>query len=159
MLNFIVPALGLYLSHKSAQAQKAAGRESLEESKRQAYDIQTSRVINQAQAKIEQNRRKEALDSAEKSNIALFNKYSDASRSTSVKAFMDENKRKGAVDMDIIGTSALFTDATLAANKRTTISEGHARLTAANIGAFTTRAAGIYRFAETFSYKPSGETG
>ena len=135
----------------SAKGQRQAGAASLRSARAQAYDIGTSIKINEAKVLQEQGRRAEELRTAEASNIALFSMFSDASSSKSVQAFLNKQREIAGSDISTISFMGEAEKYRLQTEKRVVVEEGYARKTAANIGALTTMATGIYKFGETYS--------
>jgi len=148
--NIITPMIGLYAASRSAKAQKEQGAAALANARKQAYDTETARIFNKASAMQEQASRLQTLKSQTSTNIALFSTRGDLS-SQSVQRFLERQREKVGSDLSDISTMAQAKDYEYRQQSRVVMEEGRARKSAANIGAFTSMATGIYQFSNTFT--------
>ena len=149
MWGFVSAAVGLYSASRSAKAQKQQGQQALANARMQAYDTETARIFTKASAMQEQASRLEALKSQTSTNIALFSTRGDLS-SQSVQRFLERQREKTGSDLSDIATMAQAKDYEYKSSQRVIMEEGHAKRSAANIGAFTTMATGVINFVDTW---------
>lgn len=113
-----------------------------------AYNIETQRILSEAEAKARSNQRMEEYRSNLSANIASF---SAAGRDIggmdrSVKAFLDRQREVAFTDVARSEFMAEQESARLRAEAAATRSEGKARAVSGAIGAFTTIAGGLYDY-------------
>lgn len=119
-------------------------------SKLNAYNIETQRVMSQAEALQRHNDRLEQYRSNLSGNLASFAAQGrDIGSDRSVGAFLEKQKEIAASDTarsDLMG----FMEATkLSAEAASVRAEGRAQQMSATIGAFTTLAGGLHRYQQT----------
>ena len=113
-----------------------------------AYNIETQRILSEAEAKNRSNQRMDEYRFNLSANIASF---AAAGRDIggmdrSVKAFLDRQKEVAFTDVARSEFMSEQESARMRAEAAATRSEGKARLASAAIGAFTTIAGGLYDY-------------
>lgn len=113
-----------------------------------AYNIETQRILSEAEAKARSNQRMEEYRSNLSSNIASF---AAAGRDIggmdrSVKAFLDRQKEIAFTDVSRSEFMGQQESARLQAEATATRREGQARAISGTINAFTTLAGGLYDY-------------
>jgi hypothetical protein len=135
------------MSVVSAVGQLQAGRAQKRASELNAFNIETERERNKAQARSRHNDRLEQYRSNLSANIAAFAASGrDIGTDRSVGAFLERQKQIATSDTarsDFMGQAQ---SAKLTAQAAATRAEGSAAMTAARIGAFTSLANGIFRY-------------
>ncbi len=127
----------------SAAGQIAAGKAAEEASKLDAFNIETQKVISQAQALQRHNDRLEQYRYNLKANIASFYASGrDVSSDRSVGAFLERQREVATQDTRRSDLMGVFEAMKLQQQATATRIEGRARKQAAMIGAFSTMAQG-----------------
>ena len=142
---------GLTLAIFGAFYQRAAGKAQQKAAYLNAYNIETQRKISDTEAKQRNNDRMEQYRSNLSSNIASFaamgRDIGGADRS--VGAFLDRQKKIATDDTARSDFMGMAQGMKLQQQAAATRIEGRARMTAANIAAFTTLVSGINSYNQT----------
>jgi hypothetical protein len=143
-------ALGLLSTGLSAYGQMQAGKSAARSAQINAYNLETQRVMSQAEALQRHNDRLDQYRSNLSANLATFAAQGrDIGSDRSVAAFLEKQKEVAASDTarsDLMGFMEANKFQAEAASVRR---EGQAQQTAARINAFTTLAGGLYRYQQT----------
>ena len=109
-----------------------------------AYNIETQKVVNDAEAVQRNNARIEQYSANLSANIAAFGAAGrDVGADRSVAAFLEKNKEVAGKDLQSSDFMAQMQAAKLTAEAAATRTEGRAAMASAVIGAFTSMASGI----------------
>lgn len=142
----------------TAYGQISAGKAENEAAKRDAYNLETDRIMSQAQAQQQSNRRLELYRSNMSSNIAQFAASGrDIGADRSVAAFLEKQKEVAASDVSDIQRMGRLQASKLRMQSTTAIMEGVAAETAGYIAGYTTIASGLYK--ASMAMAPSGGGG
>ena len=145
MIPPLIPQLMLASTLVSAGGSLLSGIGAKKSANLDAYNIETQRILSEAEAKDRSNRRMEEYRSNLSANIASF---SAAGRDIggmdrSVKAFLDRQREVAFKDVARSEFMSEQESAKMRAEAAATRSEGKARLASATINAFTTVAGGL----------------
>jgi hypothetical protein len=136
----------------SAAGQIAAGRAAEQAAKLDAFNIETQKVISEAEALQRHNDRLEQYRYNVKANIASFYASGrDVGSDRSVRAFLERQKEIATEDTRRSDLMGVFESMKLQQQATTTRIEGRARKQAAMIGAFTTMAQGYTDYQDSLS--------
>ena len=142
----------------TAYGQISAGKAENEAAKRDAYNLETDRIMSQAQAQQQSNRRLELYRSNMSSNIAQFAASGrDIGADRSVAAFLEKQKEVAASDVSDIQRMGRMQASKLRMQSTTAIMEGFAAEKAGYIAGYTTIASGLYK--ASMAVTPSGGGG
>ncbi len=144
----MIPALFLASSAISAGGSLLGGIGAKKSADLEAYNIETQRILSEAEAKARSNQRMEEYRSNLSANIASF---AAAGRDIggldrSVKAFLERQKEIAFTDVSRSEFMSEQESARLRAEAAATRREGKARAISGAIGAFTTLAGGLYDY-------------
>jgi len=116
-----------------------------------AYNIETQRILGEAEASNRSTRRLEEYDANLSANIASFAKSGRdiGGSDRSVKAFLDKQRETAFEDVSDIAFGAQMESLSMRAQAAATRAEGKAKLTSAVVGAFTTAASGLSQYNQT----------
>ena len=115
-----------------------------------AYNIETQRIMSQAEAAQRHNDRLEQYRSNLSANLASFAAQGrDIGSDRSVAAFLEKQKEIAASDTARSDLMGFMEASKLRAEAAAVRMEGRAQQTSAVIGAFTTLAGGLHRYQQT----------
>lgn len=143
----MIPMLMLGSSLISAGGSLLGGIGAKKSAELDAYNIETQRILSEAEAKARSNQRMEEYRSNLSANIASFSAAGrDIGSDRSVKAFLDRQREIAFTDVSRSEFMSEQESARLRAQAAATRAEGRAQMASAAIGAFTTIAGGLYDY-------------
>lgn len=114
-----------------------------------AYNIQTQKILGEAEAVANSNRRMEEYRYNLSANIASFAAAGrDIESDRSVKAFLDRQKEVAMEDIGQSERMKFLSGKRMDAEAASVRAEGKARLASSTIDAFTTMASGLYNYGQ-----------
>ena len=140
----------------SAGATIKAGVDAKNAGDRNAFSIETDRILTEAETKQKHSDRIEEYEVNLSSNTAQFAAQGVDSSSMSVKAFLDKQQDIAFSDVErsnFMGQMQASKLSIMAANER---QRGRDAMTAGYLGAFGTLASGMYKYNYAKSSPPSG---